>query len=127
VILSLGMMKTKIDAEFLASWNGMVNPTDFTYSFFDGQLRVSPEFLEDLDAYYDISPGELLEYVRKSITDTGHQGEVDIRIEMPKSFRPGKESLWEIRLVEANTKTDIVAKMYFSGPPIRRAIQEIEQ
>jgi hypothetical protein len=116
------MLKKPIDADFLRYWNGKSNPDDFTYSFLDGQCRVSPEFLEDLEAYYDISPDNLLTYVRDSITDAGYKGEVDIRISMMKSFRRQKESLWEIRLVEANTKNDIVARMYFSGLPIKPAV-----
>jgi hypothetical protein len=113
--------KTIIDADFLRFWDGKVNPADFTYSFLNGQFRASPEFLVDLEAYHDISPGDLLSYVRDSLVDSGHKGEVDIRISMMRSFRPRKESLWELRLVVANTQMDIVAKMYFSGLPIKPA------
>lgn len=113
--------KSVIDQAFLIQWNGKVNPADFTFSFLDGQFRATPELLEDLEAYYDISPDELLSFIRDTVTTAGIKDEVDLHISKLRAYRPRKESVWEFQVVNSKTKA-VLARTYFSGLPIKPAV-----
>ncbi len=111
-------MTDNIDSERLwkacdVSWNH----SDFTISAFGGKLRLSPEFMEDIKAYYNISEADIFSCVSHALKKNNLVEEVDVKIEMLPSFFAKKESMFSIAVFESANRENVLARYYFSSRP----------
>ncbi|MFA6049677.1 MAG: hypothetical protein WC761_00500 [Candidatus Paceibacterota bacterium] len=101
-----------VEKEFGVKWD----PADFTFSILEGQIRFSPEMVQDVKSYYGISPRELFQFVREAVVKAKTKEEVDVVIKTVLAHRQAKEAIYKMSVVVSSSKVEI-AKVYFSMPP----------
>lgn len=102
-----------VEEEFDVKWN----QSDFTFSILGGQAKFTPEFVFDIQSYYDLSSREMFQIVREAIVRSKTKEEVDVVVRIVPAYRRTKEAIFKMMIITSDTKTQLF-ETYFSTAPI---------
>lgn len=85
-----------------------------------GQFKASPEFYQDMHAYYGIQPADLLSFTREAIDKAKITGEVDLHVELVQAYHFEDEAIFKISVVLCEDKS-VIRTAYFSTLPLLKA------
>lgn len=96
------------------------NYEEGTITALDGRFTFTPEMAEDMHAYYNITPDDLISFVKEAALDSEASASFDVRVTMLPAFRRTVETIFKMSVVE-RTHGLTLRTVYFATIATKKA------